>query len=165
MNICDINRDGYNGIICPGGNYTYVVGLEAVKVRSPNGDEVFRPGDSVEIRWQRNGRPVRDLTGVILTKDCGCICWDDNDNSGRQVCSGIYLDTDSLFDTTEAVDRLGYTHRVFTDSSGIWHQTNEPYSGKTKDWLPQVIVVWKGETEDGVSVRCRRRHLIQPFWE
>jgi len=91
---------------------------------------------------------------------------------------------DTLPDTTEVTDRLGFVHQVYADSGVLWYQTNELGPGRspaitiaegdvsgptgylTDDpghgWT--LTVLWLEKTDHGSAVRCRRRALIQPFW-
>jgi len=71
VNIADVNNDGYNEIICSGSNYTYVLGLEAVKVKYPNGGETFRGNDTARIRWQRYEPPRCDSVSLFFSMDNG----------------------------------------------------------------------------------------------
>lgn len=67
----DVNRDGYNDIVVSGNNESYSLALEAVRVLSPAGGEVLRPGDSVTIVWQTFQPPRCDSARVLLSLDDG----------------------------------------------------------------------------------------------
>jgi len=71
VNIADVNRDGYNEVICSGSNNTYVLGLEAARLKYPNGGEELRGLDTVSIRWQRFEPPRCDSVSLFFSIDNG----------------------------------------------------------------------------------------------
>lgn len=71
VNIHDMNRDGYNEVICSGSDRTYVLGLDAVRVRFPNGGESFEPGETTSVRWQWLEPPRCDSASLFLSLDNG----------------------------------------------------------------------------------------------
>lgn len=100
----------------------------------------------------------------------------------KQAISAVLADT--LSDTTEVIDRLGFVHRVYADTSGLWYQSDEvgpddspairiaehgarcPTSFVTDDpaYGSVLVVVWLEEADQTPAVCCRRRVLAQPFW-
>jgi len=100
----------------------------------------------------------------------------------KQAIGSVLADT--LSDTTEVTDRLGFVHCVYADTGGLWYHTNETgpegtsairiaetqvsspacYLTYDRSFGWTLVVVWPEETERIPAVRCRRRALVQPFW-
>ncbi len=73
VNIYDMNNDGYNEIVVGGSGKTSVFEVEAVRVLSPNGGEIFQ-GDSQQlIRWQTFNPPRCDSLSLFYSIDNGRI--------------------------------------------------------------------------------------------
>ncbi len=69
--IYDINNDGYNEVISSGNNLSFVIAVQAVRLRAPNGGEALAPGDSTSIVWQKFEPPRCDSFSLFLSLDNG----------------------------------------------------------------------------------------------
>jgi len=69
--IYDINNDGYNEVISSGNNLSFVIAVQAVRVRAPNGGEALTPGESTSIVWQKFEPPRCDSFSLFLSLDNG----------------------------------------------------------------------------------------------
>jgi hypothetical protein len=71
VSLSDMNRNGYPEIIVSGINQTAIFEMEAIRILNPNGQEMYRPGDTCPIRWQTFSPPRCDSVSLFCTADNG----------------------------------------------------------------------------------------------
>lgn len=103
----------------------------------------------------------------------------------RQALTGTRPDTCTL------ADSRGIGHRAFTDSAGVWYQTNDPAYAGPDSWtvpirmargradnpflavmLPEgpsgqagtLVLFWREQEGAAAMVRCRWHRHPDPFW-
>ncbi len=73
VNIYDMNKNGYNEIVVSGDDTTTIFEVEAVRVLSPNGGEIFHADSQQLIRWQTFNPPRCDSMSLFYSIDYGRI--------------------------------------------------------------------------------------------
>jgi len=71
VNICDMNKNGYNEIVVSGRYKTSIFEVEAVRLLRPNGGEVFQDSTQELIRWQKFYPPRCDSLSLFYSTDNG----------------------------------------------------------------------------------------------
>ncbi len=71
VNIYDMNRNGYNEIVVGGAGKTSIFEVEAVRLLTPNGGEVFHADSSELIHWQTFNPPRCDSLSLFYSIDYG----------------------------------------------------------------------------------------------
>jgi len=70
-NVFDMNNDGYKEIVVGGSGKTSIFEVEAVRLLSPNGGEIFHPDSTEFIRWQTFNPPRCDSLSLFYSTDNG----------------------------------------------------------------------------------------------
>ena len=71
VNVYDMNNDGYKEIVVGGSGKTSIFEIEAVRVLSPNGGEVFHTDSTEVIRWQVFHPPRCDSLSLFYSVNSG----------------------------------------------------------------------------------------------
>jgi len=71
ITIYDMNKNGYNEIICGGNGYTSIYEIEAVQLLRPNGGETFHTDSNEVIRWQKFYPPRCDSLSLFYSTNNG----------------------------------------------------------------------------------------------
>jgi hypothetical protein len=71
VNIYDMNNDGYKEIVVGGSGKTSIFEMEAIRVLSPNGGEIFHTDSNETIYWQTFHPPRCDSLSLFYSIDNG----------------------------------------------------------------------------------------------